>query len=109
MFLFLYLYKADYKRPAIVFLGGIVLIDSHVVASCFIPDLNIVYPDILAYSLAVVMIYLCAFRYGIFDLAPMGRQVMIDGVEDIIITVDPKGKIIDSNKVCTQIFIASTP
>ena len=52
--------------------------------------------------MAVVIVYLYAFRYGIFDLAPMGRQVMMDGVEDIIITVDPKGKIIDSNKACSR-------
>ena len=34
--LFLYLYRADYKRPAIVFLGGVILIHSYVIASYFI-------------------------------------------------------------------------
>ncbi len=96
--LFRHVYREESKKLALAFLAGVVVIHSYVIASYFVPTLNIVYPDILAYSATAVILYLYSFRYGLFDLAPIGRKVMLDGIEDIIVTVDSRGEITDINR-----------
>jgi len=96
----LFLHREYSMRMALVFLGGVVLIHATVLASYFIPDLNAVYPDNIAYSAAAAVIYLYSFQYGVFNLAPTGREKMLDAIEDSIVAVDSKGRIMDLNQAC---------
>ncbi len=101
-YLFLYVYWDGSKGLAFTFLGGVVLIHSFIFASYFYQDLNAVDPDNLAYAISVAAIYLYSFKFGVFDLAPASKEKMLDVIQDNIITIDSRGRVMVLNQACKE-------
>jgi diguanylate cyclase (GGDEF)-like protein len=41
---------------------------------------------------------LAIFKFGMFDLMPVAREMVVDAIRDGVIVVDPSGRIVDANR-----------
>jgi diguanylate cyclase (GGDEF)-like protein len=44
------------------------------------------------------------FKYSIFDLAPIARELVVDAMRDGVIVLDRKGRFVDANKAAKAVF-----
>ncbi len=66
-----------------------------------IPGLD---PTSIAFSLSGLVWFWGAFRYRLFDLAPVARDVMIEQMEDGILVLDPHHRVVDINPAATRLI-----
>ncbi|HKJ26791.1 MAG TPA: diguanylate cyclase, partial [Anaerolineales bacterium] len=58
----------------------------------------------ISFSLSGIMVSMGIFRYRLFDLTPMARDVIIDKISDGFIISDRFDRIVDMNPAAAQIF-----
>lgn len=55
-------------------------------------------------SFCSVIVLIGVFRYRIYDLAPLARDMIMDGISDIIVLADGKGRIVECNRAAVDFF-----
>jgi diguanylate cyclase (GGDEF)-like protein len=58
----------------------------------------------ITFSFSGILIALAIFRYKLFDLSPIGREVIIEEIEDGFINIDRLERIVDMNPAAAKIF-----
>ena len=56
----------------------------------------------LAFTIGCLIAAWGLFRYGLFDIAPMARQQVVESLKDIIIMLDPRKRIVDLNNAALK-------
>ena len=57
-----------------------------------------------AFTLTGIGMAFSLFRHRLLDLAPIARKVIIEGMQDGMMVLDPSGRIVDTNQALHKIF-----
>jgi diguanylate cyclase (GGDEF)-like protein/PAS domain S-box-containing protein len=97
-----------YRRQAIALVIGALfpLLTNIAYTFHLIPGLVVNY-DPFGFVLAGLAFSFGLFRYRMFDLKPVARQLLIDSMGDGMLVVDDQGRIVDLNPAALEIFDAS--
>ncbi|MDD1772321.1 MAG: PAS domain S-box protein [Methanomassiliicoccales archaeon] len=60
--------------------------------------------DGLSFTFVALFFYLSVFLYGVFDVVPLARNMMLDIMEDAVIAIDSSGMISDVNLSGQKLF-----
>ena len=66
-------------------------------------------PSLFTFSLGGIVVAWGLFRYRIMDLSPIARDQIIHGMQDGLIVLDAKNRIVDINPMALQILGVSRP
>jgi diguanylate cyclase (GGDEF)-like protein/PAS domain S-box-containing protein len=61
-------------------------------------------PTPFAFTVTGVIIAWGMFRYGLFDIAPMAHDVVVDSIDDAIVVLDRQNRIVEYNKAAHRTF-----
>ncbi len=93
-----------YRGQALILLGGVALPAATNMTHTFglIPGIK---ADISSFGFAAggMMIAWALFRYQLFDVAPVARKVVIEGMSDGVLVLDMKGRLVDLNPAAQRI------
>ncbi|MDW8252307.1 MAG: diguanylate cyclase [Chloroflexota bacterium] len=59
-----------------------------------------------AFACACLIFALGLFRYRLFDLAPIAREVVLDNLSDAVVVLDSRGRIVDANPAAIRLIRA---
>lgn len=64
------------------------------------------YLDMTSYTFSItgLLLFIGMFRYKILDLIPIARDAVIDSMDDLLMVIDTKNRIIDINNSAKNIF-----
>ena len=98
----------QYRRQAMALLIGTAFPLFVNVAYTFhlIPGLIVNY-DPFGFVLGGLILSLGLFRFQLFDLKPVARQLLLDSMGDGMLVMDEKGRIVDLNQAALMILVAS--
>jgi PAS domain S-box-containing protein len=65
------------------------------------PKLN---PTDLGFGVTAISFAVAIFRYQLFTAIPVGRQELVDVLDDPIVLVDNENRVVDSNQTARQLF-----
>lgn len=60
-----------------------------------------------AFALGVVFLAIAVFRYGVFDIVPTARGMVIEIMPDGILVIDSLGRVIDANPAAARLLACS--
>lgn len=94
-----------YQRQSILIVVGVMipLLTNVVYLLNLIPNLVKDYTPI-SFALSGIAFALGIFRYGLFDITPIARDVVFERMEDAVLTVDTQGRIVDLNPTALDLF-----
>ena len=88
----------NYKGPVFwVSTSGVALVFSLNIAANLWPAMYVIPLDGLSFTFFALFFYLSVFVYGVFDIIPLARNMILDTMEDGVIAVDPSGTISEIN------------
>ncbi|MDP4094479.1 MAG: histidine kinase N-terminal 7TM domain-containing protein [Bacillota bacterium] len=61
-------------------------------------------PTVFSFIFTGLLFFIGMFRYKLFDLVPIAREAVIESMNDLIVILDPKHRIIDINKAALHSF-----
>jgi PAS domain S-box-containing protein len=57
-----------------------------------------------AFTIGNLIVAWGLFRYGLFDIAPIAREQLLENIDDLIIVLDPRNRIVDINKAALTLI-----
>lgn len=94
---------AVYRRQAVTLLIGAVI--PLVANMTFVVGVRPLRMDTtpLSFALACLIFAVGLFRYRLFDLTPIAREVVLDNLSDAVFVLDGQGRVIDANPAAVRL------
>ncbi len=94
-----------YRRQSTVLLGAIALVwATNVLATVGVGPFRTVDPTPVALAVAALMLLLGVFRFGLLDLVPIARTMLVETMPDPVLVLDAQGRVIDLNPAAQRVL-----
>ena len=100
--------SAAYRRQSVVLLGSIALVwITNILSTVGIGPFRVMDPTPLSLAAAGLMLILGVFRFGLLDLVPVARTMLLETMPDPVLVLDAHHRVIDHNPAAEDVLLGS--